>query len=148
MKDKRWDFVHWLISFFSTSVTFQILCLVALSDGRQNGNLKARRGVLPGPLCSRTSWVWRWPLPLVTSALKCQSPCSSLAGAQCLCTELVTLPKTKVGSAAGKFCSISELLGKTVLQPSFPSNLHFCMKIKSVFKDSLEDQFRVQFWLN
>lgn len=54
-------------------------------------------------------------------------------------------PKAKVGSAASKFYSISELLGKTVLQPSFPSNLHFCMKIKSVLKDSLEDQFRVQF---
>lgn len=30
---------------------------------------------------------------------------------------------------------------ETVLQPSFP----FCIKIKSVLEDSLEDQFRVQF---
>lgn len=57
MKDKRWDLTHWLTSFFSTSVAFQILCLVALSGERQKGILKARRGVLPGPLCSRTSRV-------------------------------------------------------------------------------------------
>lgn len=34
---------------------------------------------------------------------------------------------------------------ETDFQSSFPSNVHFCMKIKSVFEDSLEDQFRVQF---
>lgn len=135
---------------------FQYFCgfsnSFSCSSGRRetNGILRARRGVLPGPLCSRTSPAWRWPLSLSLSL----SP--QLSSVKALVLPLlvlsvywaVTLPKAKIGYAASKFYSISELLGKTVLQPSFPSNLHFCVKIKSVFKDSLEDQFRVQFWLN
>lgn len=100
--------------------------------------LKARRSVLPGPL-------WRWSsLVLKVAVTAChfggspwgQRPCPSLAGTQWLaCCVTCLKPSCILLHAAG--CSISEMLAVT--QPGFPS----CTKIKSVFQDSHEDQFRV-----
>lgn len=147
MKDKRWDFIHWLISFFSTCVAFQIMSYSSVrwetewyveSQERCPAWAPLQQDLMSMKMAIATCHL----SPLVWKPLSFPCWCSVFV------YWAVTLPKTKVASAASKLCSISELLGKTVLQPSFPSNLHFCMKIKSVFKDSLEDQFRVQFWWN